>query len=159
MSIPIRCPQAVVTQTIEAIRRGGYESRETLVFWLGRKHGGIVEVIEAYIPPQQAEIDWFRVPPESMRVVMQHLRQRRAHICAQVHSHPGLAFHSEADDEWALIRHRGALSLVVPHFGRTTSADNFLASTAVYALSDADCWERVPGTAIHTVLAIVSHDT
>jgi len=35
-------------------------------------------------------------------------------VAAQVHSHPDEAFHSKGDDEWAIVRHEGALSIVVP---------------------------------------------
>jgi hypothetical protein len=37
---------------------------------------------------------------------------------AQVHSHPYDAYHSEADDQMAPVTVLGALSIVVPRFGR-----------------------------------------
>ena len=36
---------------------------------------------------------------------------------ARIHSHPGLAFHSPADDANPVLTHEGALSIVVPFFG------------------------------------------
>jgi hypothetical protein len=36
---------------------------------------------------------------------------------ARIHSHPGLAFHSQTDDANPAITHEGALSVVVPFFG------------------------------------------
>lgn len=36
---------------------------------------------------------------------------------ARIHSHPGLAFHSPADDTNPAITFDGALSIVVPYFG------------------------------------------
>jgi len=36
---------------------------------------------------------------------------------ARIHSHPGLAFHSETDDENPVLTHQGAVSIVVPFFG------------------------------------------
>lgn len=36
---------------------------------------------------------------------------------SRIHSHPGLAFHSPADDANPAITHEGALSIVTPFFG------------------------------------------
>jgi hypothetical protein len=36
---------------------------------------------------------------------------------ARIHSHPGLAFHSAADDSNPVLTHEGALSIVVPWLG------------------------------------------
>lgn len=36
---------------------------------------------------------------------------------SRIHSHPGLAFHSPADDANPAITHEGALSVVTPFFG------------------------------------------
>lgn len=36
---------------------------------------------------------------------------------ARIHSHPGLAFHSETDNENPILTHQGAVSIVVPFFG------------------------------------------
>ena len=36
---------------------------------------------------------------------------------ARIHSHPGPAFHSPADDANPVLTHEGALSIVVPFFG------------------------------------------
>jgi hypothetical protein len=36
---------------------------------------------------------------------------------ARIHSHPGDAFHSRADDANPVLTHEGALSIVVPFFG------------------------------------------
>jgi hypothetical protein len=37
-------------------------------------------------------------------------------LAGQIHAHPDQAYHSDADDELALIRLPGGLSIVVPHF-------------------------------------------
>jgi hypothetical protein len=36
---------------------------------------------------------------------------------ARIHSHPGLAFHSETDNDNPVLTHEGALSIVAPWFG------------------------------------------
>ena len=75
---------------------------------------------------------------------MTHLRSDRLKVVAQVHSHPGKAFHSEADDQWAIVRNVGALSLVLPQFARHATPANFLLEAVTYELSVENEWMRVP---------------
>lgn len=141
--IPIRCTPTIIEQTLTAIKAGGQRSVEVLVLWLGKRDGDSAIVHEAHIPLQHAAIDQFYVPPDAMKAVMQRLRERRLHICAQVHSHPGRAYHSEADDTWAIPQHVGAGSFVVPTFGRGVTTANFLTACAVYALTETNGWAAV----------------
>jgi proteasome lid subunit RPN8/RPN11 len=130
---------ALVDNTIDHLREGGRRRCETVVFWLGK--GDTVD--EVYRPEQEVSIDYFRLSGESMRSLMTYLRQDRRRILAQVHSHPNEAFHSKADDNWAVIRHEGALSLVLPQFASTTILDNFFDQTATFSLSPDDKWLEV----------------
>ena len=68
----------------------------------------------------------------------------RLMVAAQVHTHPQEAFHSPADDHWAVLRHVGALSLVLPCFARDTTADTFVEQAKVYSLTQADEWDEIP---------------
>ena len=139
----IRCSPAVIERTLSILRAGGARDCESLVLWLARRTPGVVDVVEAYEPPYEASIDFFHIPPSGMRSIMSRLRRDRLHICDQVHSHPGEAFHSTADDRWAIVRHEGALSLVVPHFAATTTTQSFLNMIATFVLSHEDQWRAV----------------
>src|SRR5438309_1630872 len=39
-------------------------------------------------------------------------------VRAQMHTHPGAAFHSSIDDRWPIVGTPGFISIVVPRFGR-----------------------------------------
>jgi hypothetical protein len=130
---------AHIEQTIAALHEGGKKRCETVVFWLGK--GDTVD--EVYRPEQSVSIDYFHLPSESIRTLMSYLKHDRRRILAQVHSHPGEAFHSKADDDWAVIRHEGALSLVLPRFASSTMLNNFLDETATFSLSHDDKWLEV----------------
>lgn len=132
--------QELVQKTITVLQEGGVKQCETVVFWLGK--GNTVD--EVYRPEQSVSIDYFRLTSESMRSLMNYLKRDRRRILAQMHSHPGEAFHSKADDDWAVIRHEGALSLVLPTFASTTTLHNFYEQTATFSLSPDDKWLRVP---------------
>jgi hypothetical protein len=55
-----------------------------------------------------------------------------------VHSHPREAYHSHADDRYAIVTAEGGFSLVVPNFGQAPAN---LASWAVYRLIGGDWTE------------------
>jgi hypothetical protein len=140
----VLCTRAIFADTIARLQQGGRRGHERLVLWLARDGSVPVAICEVHEPEQETAMDSFYLPPPSMRAVMQHLRHNRLRIVAQVHSHPGAAFHSSADDRWAIVRHVGALSLVLPRFAASTTPDNFLHEAKVYALSPANTWLEVP---------------
>ena len=132
----------VVASTIERLQAGGRVGHERAVLWLG---SGTDRIDELYEPRQRTRADQFYFDRQSMQMLFAHLREKRLRILAQVHSHPDRAFHSEADDEWAIVRHAGALSLVLPRFAQEATVDNFLSLAATYVLSTRSDWEETPG--------------
>lgn len=141
----ILLPTALLRETISILQRGGQQREERVVLWLStaaqRKP---VPVVEVYEPDQVTEIDYFRLPPPSMRALMDHLRTTRRRTVAQIHTHPGRAFHSDVDAEWAIVRHVGALSLVLPRFAATTTPDTFIEEVKTYAYTLGGEWELQP---------------
>lgn len=75
-------------------------------------------------------------------------------IVAQVHSHPEEAFHSSADDDWAVIRHEGALSLVVPYFAARTTVETFARDLAAFVLSSRNHWTEIEPANLEQYLRI-----
>ena len=138
------CPSSLVDATLTRLREAGQDRRECVMLWLGRREGEFLRVYEAYRPIQKAAEDMFEIPRVGMTALHAELRKRRLMVAAQVHSHPGEAFHSRADDRWAIIRHEGALSLVVPHFASETTRFNFLDQTKIYQFAAAARWTEVP---------------
>jgi hypothetical protein len=149
----LRIIDRLIARTVEILQQGGAQNCETVVLWLGSSN----EVREVYRPEQIVDVDFFRLPGESVRALMGHLRTTRQRVLAQVHSHPGEAFHSRADDKWAIVRHEGALSFVLPEFAAHTDASTFQDDAAVYRLSAADNWERVHARE-HLIIGNVDHD-
>jgi|SRR5579862_939015 len=142
--IPVLCPQAVVDETIGHLKTAGTAERECLVLWLARRLDDRINVVMAHRPEQQAWRDRFTVDAAEMASLKALLRKERLMIGAQVHSHPKEAFHSFADDEGAFVRHQGALSFVIPYFGRDSSVSTFLAEAALFELQEDNRWRLVP---------------
>jgi proteasome lid subunit RPN8/RPN11 len=139
----ITCEGAHLVTTLDHLRDGGRDNCECVVLWLGRREGASVIVQEVYRPKQIAKADMFWIPPEGMDALKLLMRRRRLMVAAQVHSHPGGAFHSAADDQWAIVRHEGALSIVVPEFALHTFRENFFDHAKAYQLSPANEWCEV----------------
>lgn len=152
----LECPFGVIESTLASLRLAGESAHEGIVLWLGRRcDNGHIGIYEAYSPDYSAESDMFHIPRQSMAALLEHLRRSRLMIGAQVHSHPGAAFHSTADDALAIVRHIGALSFVVPRFARKTTAETFLRASAVYELDSANRWVRVPAHALRTRCRVI----
>lgn len=132
-----------VEQTLGFLQQAGKKHIECVVLWLAKKQNGFLNIQTIYLPQQIADIDYFRIPQESLSELMAYLRHNRLMVAAQVHSHPDSAFHSKADDAWAIIRHVGGLSLVLPSFAGTTSAESFVKNTVVFRLSESNRWDEV----------------
>ncbi|TIQ37179.1 MAG: hypothetical protein E5X48_07400 [Mesorhizobium sp.] len=141
----IKIGRGVVAATIERLQAAGLMGHERAVLWLGK---GTDRIDELYEPRQRTRADQFYFDRQSMQMLFAHLREKRLRVLAQVHSHPGRAFHSEADDEWAIVRHAGALSLVLPRFAQEATVDNFFGLAATYVLSTENEWKEVPGATL-----------
>jgi len=134
---------AIVADTLAILQKVGRRRSECVVLWLGKYGADGIRIEEVYKPGQVASRDIFRIPEDSMENLFLKLRAQKFIVAAQVHTHPKKAFHSYADDEWAIVRHAGALSLVIPFFAKNTSAATFVTDTAVFALSAQNEWIEV----------------
>lgn len=140
----VTCTADLIATTLQQLREAGLRRCECVTLWLARRTAHTLQVEAVYRPTQTAREDMFHIPPAGMTALYAELRLRRLMVAAQVHSHPQEAFHSKADDRWAIVRHEGALSLVVPHFALDTTVARFLDDTKVYQFSAAARWTEVP---------------
>lgn len=146
----------IVEETLRAFRKAGDADSECIVLWLGRwSENGNLRVVEAWVPEQEADFDYFHIPPHAMAALLSHLGDTRTLIAAQVHTHPREAFHSYADDTRAIVRHRDALSLVIPYFAQETDVGNFKQTMAAFRLSANNAWlELAPQDREHSIQII-----
>jgi proteasome lid subunit RPN8/RPN11 len=140
----------MIASTVDHLRAS--KRRERVVLWLGRRDDERICVDEVFVPMQETEADFFRIPEEGMAEVLTHLRPERLMVAAQVHTHPEDAFHSPADDRWAIVRHVGALSLVVPRFCQHTTTETFVEDTKVFSLDEHDRFREVSARSAYTVI-------
>jgi proteasome lid subunit RPN8/RPN11 len=133
----------MLRDTLAILRRGGERGQERVALWLATaRPQHPAPIVEVYEPEQIADVDYFRLPATAMRALLDHLRLSRRRIVAQIHTHPGDAFHSDVDAQWAIVRHVGALSLVLPRFAASVTPDNFLQQVMIYEYSAGGEWEH-----------------
>jgi hypothetical protein len=135
----IRVERSIVGDMLNAMRVRGQQGYELLVLWLGQVDAALGEatVLRAFVPEQkpiQSEdgVGYF-VSGETLFLMNRALSESGLRLIAQVHSHPREAYHSEADDRYAIVTANGGFSLVVPNFGHV---DPDPALWAVYQLRD-----------------------
>jgi len=135
---PVEISTVQIGETISLLRAAG--RRECVLLWLGRREAGVQRIGDVYRPLQQNAIDYFEVPRPGMAALMERLRTQGLYVVSQVHTHPSEAFHSPTDDRWAIVRHVGALSIVLPYFAESTTIENFLERAAIYQLDASNAW-------------------
>lgn len=148
MKTSLIVPRNIVEETIQALQEAGRLGSERVVLWLGQRTDISVLISKCYVPAQEADRDFFSIPRHAMRDLLRYLGTHGLMIGAQVHSHPEEAFHSQADDRWAIIRHAGALSLVLPVFASETNVNTFVRDAAVFELQPNNRWRELSGEEI-----------
>lgn len=128
-------PMDVVAATGNALRAFGARGFEGLVLWAGTIANDVAHVTQGLVPPQhpirdESGVGYF-VDGESLFELNVHLHRSGLLLLGQVHSHPGEAYHSEADDRYAVVTTEGGFSLVAPDFGEAFA----ISSCAVYRLN------------------------
>lgn len=137
---PVIISQQHIIETLDNLQEAGRRGKECVVLWLSKDGEDQLSVQQVFCPDQIAGADVFRIPPSSMQALMSILSSKGLMIAAQVHSHPYQAFHSGADDAWAIVRHINALSLVVPDFALKTNLMSFFSDVKIYQLASGNRW-------------------
>lgn len=135
-----------VVHTIARIRQRGERGAEGVMLWLGRRSALDSDVHEAYEPLYRSKADHFVVPQEGMSALMDRICATGYAVLAQVHSHPARAFHSLADETWALVKHVGAYSIVLPWFCAHTTPENFWQEASVFVMQPSGRWLELSAT-------------
>lgn len=110
-------PDKIWKQSLLSLSHYRQYNSEGLVYW-----GGIIGADGSTLVTSLFRVNHTpqgrRVKPENMTVkqLLRCLQARDEKLVAQVHSHPGAAFHSPGDDVLAISFHPGLISIVVPNF-------------------------------------------
>lgn len=138
----INIDPGVIDTTLRVLQQFGAHGCEGLVLWIGDVSEGQAHITRAVVPAQnpikgEDGVGYF-IDGEVLFELNQKLSAAGLRLIAQVHSHPGEAYHSETDNRYAIVTANGGLSLVVPDFGKAPTDP---ALWAVYRLSNGIWYE------------------
>ena len=114
---------AILEESARILRTLSDKVRESVLLWTGMEQDRKAHVGNIIVPEQSASRIHFDVPLDERLKIIRQLAESHEKLLAQLHTHPGRAFHSPRDDRLALPRHRGAISIVVPRFAETWTGD------------------------------------
>ncbi|KWV60496.1 hypothetical protein AS156_29405 [Bradyrhizobium macuxiense] len=113
------------------------QRQEGIAYLLGRTDGAVTLAVAVFAPEAQTTAGSFHVPTRAMVPCMQAAARFELQVVAQVHTHPGQAYHSDGDVDGAKIRYPGYASLVLPDYGRHLPS---LAGSAAYFWQKSNGW-------------------
>lgn len=151
ISVPRRCVNTIMNH----LRGAGHDGHEGLGLWVGRPDGSRFDVTEALIPRQihRRTEDGVCVilAPDGLHELNVWLYRHKLTLIAQIHSHPGRAYHSGTDDAYAVATTVGCVSIVVPNFARAAFE---MARVATYRLNEQAQWVELPPARATTLVRI-----
>ena len=116
----ITLSDSVLAETNETLRSYGKRGFEGFVLWFGSIENREAHVERVYVPTQNSirgeDGVGYLVSNDTLFELNKFLSETGLRMIAQVHSHPGRAYHSSTDDRYAIVTAEGGLSLVVPNF-------------------------------------------
>jgi hypothetical protein len=151
----VRVPMDCIKSVYRHLRAMGEQGMEGVALWAGRLQERIFEVQTTIIPTQTAsQLEsglLYAVEGAELHRINQWLYENKQTLIAQLHSHPGEAYHSEMDDRYPIIATLGGLSVVIPDFGSNVFS---LEDWAVYRLSSEKIWTELTRPAIRSLIQI-----
>jgi hypothetical protein len=88
--------------------------KECVVYWTGPAGEDLVDRVEH--PDHRAGSYGYQIDDRWLTTFSRDLALSQRSVRAQVHTHPGRAFHSETDNRWPIVAQEGFLSIVIPDF-------------------------------------------
>jgi proteasome lid subunit RPN8/RPN11 len=106
---------SVLQRSLEQLRACGRGRSECVVYWVGPlSHADTID--EVVHPAHTATATGYDVDGPWLNELWLRLAREGLELRAQVHTHPGAAYHSSRDDAMAALQTEGFLSLVIPDF-------------------------------------------
>jgi hypothetical protein len=111
----LRVSAAMIRSTFGVFRRCGQARAECVVYWTAPAElSDLVDGIDH--PAHRQSAGGYEIESSWLTEYWFRLAHERRAIRAQIHTHPGPAFHSSTDDHWPVISQPGFISIVIPDF-------------------------------------------
>lgn len=113
----IHMPKTILNSTFEFLQKYGSEYLESHALWVGQKTNTVFKVSDVWFPKQTNTPISYEVSEEEEFRINKKLNNENLSVMCQIHTHPGIAFHSNTDDEGSALVLPGSLSVVIPDYG------------------------------------------
>jgi hypothetical protein len=114
---PLRVAGGILPATFRTLRECGRGQCECAVYWTGPCSDQSVDGLEH--PVHERSAFGYRVDDAWLTEFWKRLATSKRGVKAQVHTHPGEAFHSASDDRWPIVSQAGFVSIVIPDFAES----------------------------------------
>ncbi len=104
----------VLQETFRTLQECGRGECECAVYWTGPSPSN--EVNGVAHPIHRRSPFGYEINDRWLTDFWKRLAASKHSVKAQVHTHPGEAFHSATDDNWPIVSQEGFLSIVIPNF-------------------------------------------
>lgn len=128
--------QNLLDRTFGVFRSCGRGERECVAFWTGPRSDPTV-IDGFHHPDHESNGFGYVVDSDWLTTFLQDLYVESRSARAQIHTHPGAAFHSVTDDEHSLVPAPGFISIVIPDYAQGPVG---FEAAALYRMGDAGVW-------------------
>lgn len=142
----------VLTKTFEFLQHHGEGGNESHAIWVGTQKDNVFTISDVWFPEQTNNTISYEVSEDEEFRINVELNKQGLTTIAQIHTHPGSAFHSEVDDDWPSVFLPGSLSVVIPDFGFIKIDD--VASWEVYRYDEKD-WRHITKPEVQKLFQIL----
>jgi hypothetical protein len=115
-------PRSCAQEAIYCMFNAGLRKVEGVALFAGRRDGDTFIIERTIVPKQQAgNLESgliYIVEGDELHRIGIEIFDSGLQLFAQIHSHPGAAYHSETDDAYPIVTVLGGISIVVPNFAR-----------------------------------------
>lgn len=118
------------------------EEAALLAGYVAGKSVGVVTT--ALLPYTQHAAGGCSLPLDVIAGCHDFVKRKGQILLAQIHTHPGRAFHSWTDDRWAISDSAGFFSIVVPCFARFGLTRLFGGGSVIHERKPTGEWRQLP---------------
>lgn len=134
----LRLASDILQKTFSTLRECGRGQCECAIYWIGPSESNAVNGVEH--PIHRRSPFGYEIDDHWLTDFWKRLAASKHSIKAQVHTHPGEAFHSATDDKWPIVSQEGFLSIVIPDFA---TGEISLENTWIGRLNEDGVWSRL----------------
>ena len=149
--VPFECAD----HTYTFLKATGKRNLEGVALWAGSEEGDAFVVKYSIIPKQNSynleDGLLYNVDGEELYKLGVWLHENKMKLIAQIHTHPGAAYHSETDDAYPIVTKEGSLSIVIPDFAANPMS---IHEWAIYRLLPGKGWYPLNEDEIESLIEI-----